>query len=99
MFRESIAELMAKAGCHQVLIGVESGSDTIMKEIGKPIQKEKYYKVVEIAHKYGIEVRGSFIIGHLNETKQTMERKDSLLSGSNADNWQTSQNSGGTPKL
>jgi len=73
MFRESLAELMAKAGCHQVLIGVESGSDTIMKEIGKPIQKEKHYKMVKIAHKYGIEVRGSFIIGHLNETPTTLQ--------------------------
>ena len=33
-----------------------------------------------------------------NSTKQTMERKNSLLSGSDANNWQTSQNSGGTPK-
>lgn len=33
-----------------------------------------------------------------NKTKQTMERKNSLLSGSIQSNWQTSANSGGTPK-
>jgi len=32
-----------------------------------------------------------------NKTKQTMERKDPKLSGSNPNNWQTSQNHGGTP--
>jgi len=33
-----------------------------------------------------------------NLIKQTMERKDPKLSGSDPDNWQTSQNPGGTPK-
>jgi len=33
-----------------------------------------------------------------NETKQTMERKDPKLSGSYPNNWQTSENPGGTPK-
>ncbi len=33
-----------------------------------------------------------------NETKQTMERKDSLLNGDSPDNWQTSQASKGSPK-
>ena len=33
-----------------------------------------------------------------NSTKQTMERKNSKISGNDANNWQTSQNPGGTPK-
>ncbi len=33
-----------------------------------------------------------------NETKQTMERKDASVSGNDSQNWQTSQNPGGTPK-
>ena len=73
MFRETIAALMNKAGCHQVLVGIESGSEHLMKQIGKPIKKEKYKTIVEIAHKYNIEVRASFIIGHPEETHETME--------------------------
>ena len=73
MFNDSIAELMAKAGCHQILIGIESGSPTLMAKIGKPIKKSQYKRVVDVAHKYGIEVRGSFIIGHLDETTETMK--------------------------
>lgn len=33
-----------------------------------------------------------------NETKQTMERINSLASGNEPSNWQTSENAGGTPK-
>lgn len=33
-----------------------------------------------------------------NETKRTMERKNALISGKNPENWQNSQDTGGTPK-
>lgn len=33
-----------------------------------------------------------------NETKQTMERKNPLVAGSDLNNWQTSKDAGGTPK-
>jgi hypothetical protein len=33
-----------------------------------------------------------------NKTKRTMERKDALTSGNNPENWQNSQDTGGTPK-
>ncbi len=73
MFRDELAALMAQAGCHQVLIGVESGSSALMKAAGKPIKKERYIETVRTAHRHGIEVRGSFIIGHREETHETME--------------------------
>lgn len=73
MFNDEAAEMMSKAGCHQVLVGVESGSSTLMAKIGKPIQKEKYINIVKIAHRHKIEVRGSFIIGHIDETQETMQ--------------------------
>ncbi len=73
MFNEETARMLSEAGCHQVLIGIESGSRTLMEAIGKPIQHEVYQRTVALAHKVNIEVRGSFIIGHLDETKETME--------------------------
>jgi len=73
MFKEPLAKLMSVAGCHQVLIGIESADASIMKGIGKSIKHSRYKNVVDIAHKYNIEVRGSFIIGHRNETMETME--------------------------
>jgi radical SAM superfamily enzyme YgiQ (UPF0313 family) len=70
---KELAAAMKRSGCHQVLMGIETGSPEIAKRIGKPIEKEKYKESVRIAHENGLEVRGSFIIGNLGETQKTME--------------------------
>ena len=73
MFSDELADLLARAGCHQVLLGIESGSATLMARIGKPIDKERYRAAVRIAHAHGIEVRAGFIIGHHEETRATLQ--------------------------
>lgn len=73
MLSESMAQLLSKAGCHHLLLGIESGSKTLREKIKKPIKEEIYFRAVKIAHKYGMEVRGAFIIGHLEETKETLK--------------------------
>jgi radical SAM superfamily enzyme YgiQ (UPF0313 family) len=72
-FSAEIARLMKAAGCHQVLVGIESGDERIMRNIGKPIDKARYREAVKIAHEHGIEVRASFIIGNVGETWETMQ--------------------------
>lgn len=71
-FSDELAAAMKKAGCHQVLVGVETGNPEIARRIGKPIDRERYREAVDIAHRHGLEVRATFIIGHLDETQQTM---------------------------
>jgi len=44
-----------------------------------------------------VDCSGGWFAGD-NKTKQTMERKNPQLSGSDSSNWQTSQNPGGTPR-
>jgi len=72
-FSDDMAAAMKNAGCHQVLMGIETGNLEIAKTIGKPIKHEFFYEAVRIAHRHRLEVRGSFIIGHMGETWQTME--------------------------
>ncbi len=72
-FNEEIAAAMHKAGCHQVLVGVETGSPKIAKRIGKEIDFKRYKEAVRIAHRHGMEVRGSFILGNMDETLDTMK--------------------------
>ncbi len=72
-FNDEMALAMRKAGCHQVLMGIETGSDKIAARIDKPIDRERYKLAVATAHRHGIEVRGSFIIGSMEETWETME--------------------------
>jgi len=71
-FNEKMAAALKSAGCHQVMIGIETGSDKLAKLMGKPIKKENYKTVVDMAHRHGIEVRAGFIIGHQEETLETM---------------------------
>jgi radical SAM superfamily enzyme YgiQ (UPF0313 family) len=68
-----MALAMKQAGCHQVILGIETGNAKIAERMGKPITRERYLEAVEISHRHGIEVRGSFIIGHMGETWETME--------------------------
>jgi hypothetical protein len=68
---ESIS-LMKLAGCHQISIGVESGSNEILRQIRKNITIEKALKTIEIVRKYGIEVHLFFMVGFPQETEKTL---------------------------
>ncbi|MDH5490757.1 MAG: B12-binding domain-containing radical SAM protein [Myxococcales bacterium] len=71
-FSETLAAAMKRAGCNQVLVGVESGNEAIARRLGKTIDKERYREAVRIAHRHGLEVRGSFMSGNLGDTWQSM---------------------------
>ena len=72
-FNEEMARAMKKGGCHQILIGVESGSDIILRNIRKPIDREKTAEAIKIARAAGLESRASFIFGSMGETVETMQ--------------------------
>lgn len=71
-FSDRVAAAMKRSGCHQILMGVESGNEEISVTMGKPIKKKEYFKAMEIARRHDLEVRATFIIGHLGETWDTM---------------------------
>jgi anaerobic magnesium-protoporphyrin IX monomethyl ester cyclase len=72
-FSEEMASAMKKAGCHQVLVGIESGDQQILENIRKPIQKERNKRAVEIARDVGIQSRCAYIFGNMGETPATMQ--------------------------
>ena len=63
---------MKKAGCHQVMYGIESGSDEILKNINKKINRQKAIEVVKMTKKIGIECRTTFMLGNPGETEETI---------------------------
>ena len=65
---------MKKAGCWQVLFGLESGDPGILKDMKKGITLEQSIKAVSLAKKAGLNVRGTFVLGMPNETKETLKR-------------------------
>lgn len=62
--------LMKKAGCYSVAVGIESGSDRILKHMKKNLTKNYIKKQVSLIRKVGIEVTGLFILGYPAETKK-----------------------------
>jgi radical SAM superfamily enzyme YgiQ (UPF0313 family) len=70
---EDILKLMKKAGCHQIMYGIESGNDEILKNIKKRTSLKRAVEVVAMTKKAGIECRATFMLGNPGETQQTME--------------------------
>ena len=64
---------MKKAGCWIIYLGIESGSQKILDAIGKRITLEQVKKAVKILKDAGIQILGSFIIGFLQDTKETIK--------------------------
>jgi len=71
---EELINLAKKAGCIRLEMGVESGDDTILKDIGKGISVAQIKKAVKIIKKAGIPLESFYILGHPNETKETLQK-------------------------
>ena len=63
---------MKKAGCWQVLFGLESGDTEILKSLNKGITLEQGEKAVKLAKKVGLSVRADFLMGVPGENLTTM---------------------------
>lgn len=64
---------MKEAGCWQVLYGLESGDDRMLKLLGKGNTVEDNRNAVRWAKAAGLEVRGDFIVGTPEETMESLE--------------------------
>jgi len=62
-------KLMAKAGCRKIAVGIESGSEKILRIINKKINIKKAKETVSNCRKAGIEIYCDFMIGFPHETE------------------------------
>lgn len=67
MLSEEIAKEMSEAGCKMISIGVESGSNRVLKAMEKQTDLKTIKKAVGIIKKYGMIPRGTFIFGWPDE--------------------------------
>ncbi|MEU4563475.1 PhpK family radical SAM P-methyltransferase [Actinoplanes sp. NPDC023936] len=72
-------DLMAEAGCEGVFLGIESGSDTLLKQMNKTARRADYLEALEAFNHHGISTYASLIIGFPGETEQTVAETISLL--------------------
>jgi radical SAM superfamily enzyme YgiQ (UPF0313 family) len=62
------AAMMAEAGCRCLLVGIESGVQSILDDMHKNSTRRMIESAIETLRVEGIKVRGSFIIGYPSET-------------------------------
>lgn len=65
---------MKKAGCYQVMYGIESADPEIIKNINKGITFEKAEETVAATKKAGLELRLAFMLGNPGETEETIKK-------------------------
>jgi anaerobic magnesium-protoporphyrin IX monomethyl ester cyclase len=70
----SMVERMAESGLKMVFLGLESGSKEILDKYHKKITTDIAAKAVEILKGFGIRIWGSFIVGGLDDTKETVRQ-------------------------
>jgi radical SAM superfamily enzyme YgiQ (UPF0313 family) len=70
---EEAFDLMAESGCKGVFLGIESGSQTILKNMNKAATIERYGYGIKHLHDRQILTFGSFIMGFPGETKETVD--------------------------
>jgi anaerobic magnesium-protoporphyrin IX monomethyl ester cyclase len=60
------------AGCESLLLGVESGSQTILDAMGKGTTVDQNLAAIRAAARVGLHVRATLIVGHPYESTETL---------------------------
>jgi len=68
-----LAELMARAGCTQISLGFESGSDEMMLQLNKRFTGAEVRTISDAFATVGIKREGFLLLGGPGETKETVE--------------------------
>lgn len=70
---EELVEKMSAAGCKEVSLGFESGSEKIIRAMNKKFQPEEVRRISEKLKHYGIRRMGFLLLGGPGENKKTVE--------------------------
>jgi anaerobic magnesium-protoporphyrin IX monomethyl ester cyclase len=67
-----LLRLMKSAGCYSLILGIESGSDRVLRLMRKGLTTERIRRGIALVREAGIEVGGFFILGFPGETREEM---------------------------
>jgi len=71
---EELIKWMHNAGCHTLLLGVESGDESLLETYSKGMTKDDLRQAFALCRRYGIRTVGHFIIGLPGETEETARK-------------------------
>jgi radical SAM superfamily enzyme YgiQ (UPF0313 family) len=70
---KDLLKKMKAAGCWSIRLGIESGNDEVLKFIRKGTSRDQVARAVRWCDEVGIHTKGFFMIGHLIDTRKTIE--------------------------
>ncbi len=82
---ERLVQKMARAGCREVSLGFESGSDEILKHFNKRFNTSDIRKTSDMLKNYGIAQLGFLMLGGPGETRQTVMQSLDFMDSLNPD--------------
>ena len=82
---EETVLMMKESGCQGVFLGLESGSDRILKNMNKATSVKKYLDGIALLKKYGIVTLGNFVIGFPGETGASVRETTRFIKESGID--------------
>lgn len=70
---------MKLSGCREVALGIESGSNRLLEYIDKKLSRQQILRATQKLLRYGINIKGYFILGFPTETEAEFEETLSLI--------------------
>jgi len=70
---EELVKKMAEAGCKEVSLGFESGSEKILRALNKKFKPEEVRRISERLKRHGILRMGFLLLGGPEENRKTVE--------------------------
>ncbi len=71
---EEVALAMKESGCYAISIGIESGSNQILKAMKKSLTVEKIREKIQMLNRCKIDINAFFILGYPGETKEDIKK-------------------------
>jgi radical SAM superfamily enzyme YgiQ (UPF0313 family) len=70
---EDTLELMSRAGCEVILVGIETGDEEVAARLGKKVQATRTHRILQKARTVGIRACGHFVLGSPEESRRQIE--------------------------
>ena len=74
LYNEKLLETMAEAGCHTLIVGIDSANLESLKQFGRNVSKANLENLITKADSLGMSICADFIIGLPGETEEDVKR-------------------------
>lgn len=76
---DEYAYWLKRAGCYRVQVGLETGSEILLKTMHKSESLDSIYQGIRVCQNHGLHTQVGFIVGNEWETDETIEETRRLL--------------------